>query len=238
MDQMARDRDNLNLQAISLRKDKSKHQKELESCRTDCKSVLQLSLKGISNVTSAFLKKIDSLSSTIPEFHLTCPKQREHLEQIRSNCTNLSREMEGKFQHYLKSMGEQVSNIQSENGRLKAENWRLSEDYYSCSQNRSGLIQQHRQNLDNLQQKHDRTMERVLLDKRNLNGEITVLNNSVNFKNAQIAHLTHRLKELNTTCMYKVRKCHNSFFEPPLALQVCTMNSTKLKMCTKAHFLA
>lgn len=215
MDQMAKDRDNLNLQAIGLRKDKAKHEKELEYCKTDYKSRLQLSLKGISNVTNAFLKKIDSLSSTVPQFHLTCPKQIEHLEQIRSNCTNLSREMEGKFQHYLDSMGEEVSSIQSENFRLKAENWRLSQDYYLCSQNRSGLIQQHRQNLDNLQQKHDQSMERVLLDKFSLKGEITVLNNSVNYKNAQIAHLTQRLKELNISCMSKVRKCHNSFYEPP-----------------------
>lgn len=233
MDQMARDRDNLNLQAINLRKDKTKYEKELEFCRNDCNSVFQLSLKGISDVTSAFLQKIDSLSSTVPQFHLTCPKQREHLEQIRSNCTNLSREVEGKFQHYLNSMAEQVSNIQSENGRLKAENWRLSEDYYLCSQNRSGLIQQHRQNFAELQQKHDRSMERVLLDKLNLNGEIKVLNNSINYKNTEIAHLTQQLKELNMSCMSKVRKCHNSLYKPPLALQVCTHRCAPWTQATK-----
>lgn len=208
---MAIDRDNLNLQAINLRKDKSKHEKELEFCRTECKSVLVLSLKGISNVTNAFLKKIDSLSSSVPEFHLTCEKQMGHLEQIRSNCTSLSKEIESKFHHYLESMGEQVSSIQATNGRLKAENWRLTEDYRECSQNRSGLIEQHRQNLDNLQQKHDQSMGRVLLEKLNLQGEITVLNNNVNLKNAQIVHLTQQVKELNATCMSKVRKCHNSF---------------------------
>uniref|UniRef100_A0A3Q3W846 Uncharacterized protein n=1 Tax=Mola mola TaxID=94237 RepID=A0A3Q3W846_MOLML len=181
MDQIAKDRDNLNLQAISLRRDKFTHEKEVEFCRQKCKSDFEESLSGVSNVTKAFLKKVDSLFPAHIAFQLTCPKQREHLEQIRSNCSSLSKEVEDKFQHYLNSVGQQVSSIQTENSRLKAENWRMSEDYRWCSQNRSGLIQQHRQTLDKVQQKHDQAMERVLMEKLNLNGEIRVLNNSTSF---------------------------------------------------------
>lgn len=206
MDQIAKDRDNLNLQAISLRRDKFTHEKEVEFCRQKCKSDFEESLSGVSNVTKAFLKKVDSLFPAHIAFQLTCPKQREHLEQIRSNCSSLSKEVEDKFQHYLNSVGQQVSSIQTENSRLKAENWRMSEDYRWCSQNRSGLIQQHRQTLDKVQQKHDQAMERVLMEKLNLNGEIRVLNNSVNYRSKEVAHLQEQLKQLNMTCMYKVRK--------------------------------
>lgn len=209
MDQIVKDRDNLNLQAISLRRDKFTHEKEVEFFRHKCKTDFAQSLSGVSNVTKAFLQKVESLFPAHIAFQLTCPKQREHLEQIRFNCSSLSREVENKFQQYLNSVGEQVSSIQAENSRLKAENWRLSEDFRWCSQNRSGLIQQHKQNLDKLQQKHDQDMERVLMDKMNLNGEMKVLNNSVNYKSKEVEHLTEKLKQLNMTCMSKVRKCHN-----------------------------
>lgn len=213
MDQIAKNRNNLNLEVISLRRDKFTHEKEVEFFRQKCKTDFAQSLSGVSNVTKAFLQKVNSLFPAHIAFQLTCTKQREHLEQIRSNCSSLSREVEDKFQHYLNSVGEQVSGIQAENSRLKAENWRLSEDYRWCSQNRSGLIQQHRQNLDKLQQKHDQDMERVLMDKMNLDGEMKVLNNSVNYKNKEVEHLTMQLKQLNMSCMSKVRKYHNWLYE-------------------------
>lgn len=206
MDQTAKDRDILNLQVIVLRRDKFTHEKEVEFCKQKCKNDFAQSLSGISNVTKAFLHKVNSLFPTHLAFQLTCPKQREHLEQIRSNCTSLSREVEDRFQNYLNNVGEQVSSIQAENSHLNAENWRLSEDYRWCSQNRSGQYQQHRKNLEELQQNHDKAMERVLLEKLNLNGEIKVLNNSINYKTKEVAHLAERLKYLNITCMSRVRK--------------------------------
>lgn len=204
IDQIAKDRDNLNLEAIGLRRDKTKHEKEAQLCKERCKTEFVQSLSGISNVTNAFLNKINSLFSTHMPFHLTCEKQREHLDRIQFNCTSLSRDVEEKFQHYLNNVGDQVSTIQAENSRLKAENWRLSEDYRSCSQNRSGLFQQHRQNINRLQEKHDQVTERLLMEKRNLNGEIMVLNKTVDYKNKEVAYLAAQLRQLNLTCMSRV----------------------------------
>ncbi len=206
MDYVTRDRDNLNLEVIRLRRDKATHEKAVEHFRQKCKVDFAQSLSGVSNVTRAFLEKVDSLFPEHIAFQLTCPKQREHLEQIRTNCTNLSKEVEDRFQHYLNSVGEKVSSIQSENSRFKAENWRLSDDFRWCSQNRTALIQQHKQNLDKFQRKNDDEKERLLNEKLRLNGQIEVLENSVNYKNKEVEHLTERLKQLNMSCMAKVRK--------------------------------
>lgn len=204
MDQIAKDRDNLNLEAIGLRRDKAKHEREAKLCNEGYKTGLVQSLSGISNVTNAFLNKIDSLFSTHMPFHLTCEKQREHMDRIQFNCTSLSRDVEQKFQRYLDNVSDQVSTIQAENWRLKAENWRLSEDYRSCSQNRLGLSQQYKENVNKLQDKHDQVTERLLMEKKNLNGEIMVLNKTVDYKNKEVAYLTEQLKQLNLTCTSKV----------------------------------
>lgn len=206
MDQIAKDRDNLNLEAISLRRNKLMHEKEAELCKERCKTEFVHSLSGISNVTNAFLNKINSLFPTHIAFQISCEKQRENLEKIQSNCTGLSRDMEEKFQHYLNNVGEKVSSIQAENSRLNAENWRLSEDYRSCSQNRMGLLQHHKQEVARLQEKHDQVTERLLIEKKNMNGEITVLNKTVHYKNTEVEHLLVKLKQLNMTCMSRVRE--------------------------------
>lgn len=204
MDQIATDRDNLNLEAIVLRRDKVKYEKEAELCKERCKTEFVQSLSGISNVTNAFLNKINSLFSLHMPFHLTCEKQREHLDRIQFNCTSLSRDVEEKFQHYLDNVGDQVSTIQAENSRLNAENWRLSDDYRSCSQNRAGLSRQHKQDINRLQEKHDKFTERLVLEKKNLNGEIMVLNKTIDYKNKEVAYLAVQLKQLNMTCMSRV----------------------------------
>ncbi|XP_040911928.1 plasmalemma vesicle associated protein a isoform X2 [Toxotes jaculatrix] len=203
MDQITKERDYINLQAIHQRREKTTQEKELQLCREKSKGDFFQSLRGVSNVSKAFLLKIESLFPAHIAFQLTCPKQREHLEQIRTNCTSLSREVEDKLQHYLNSVGVQVSDIQAENNRLKAENWRLSEDYRWCTQNRSGLIQEHKQNLDSLQRKHDQDKERLLVDKMRLNGEIDVLQNNVKYKNKEAEHLREQIKHLNMSCVSK-----------------------------------
>ncbi|XP_040000448.1 plasmalemma vesicle associated protein a isoform X2 [Xiphias gladius] len=203
MDQIAKERDYINLEAIRLRRDKSTQEKELQYNRQKCKDDFSQSLSSVSNVSKAFLQKIESLFPAHIAFQLTCPKQREHLEQIRTNCTSLSREVEDKLQHYLNNVGNQVSDIQAENSRLKAENWRLSEDYRWCTQNRSGLIQEHKQNLDKLQRKHDQDKERLLIDKMKLNGQIEVLDNNVKYKTKEVDHLMEQIQHLNMSCLSK-----------------------------------
>uniref|UniRef100_A0A3Q3GAH4 Plasmalemma vesicle associated protein a n=1 Tax=Kryptolebias marmoratus TaxID=37003 RepID=A0A3Q3GAH4_KRYMA len=134
---------------------------------------------------------------------ITCLKQKEHLEQIHSNCTSLSREVEDKLQHYLNIIGAQVSNMHGENNHLKAENWRLSIDYRECSQNRSAIIEQNKQNNDKLQKKHDDEKERLLKDKMDLNGAKEVLESSIKYKTSQVDHLNEQIKQLNMSCLMK-----------------------------------
>ncbi|KAM3604880.1 uncharacterized protein V6R79_017401 [Siganus canaliculatus] len=204
LDQTAKERDTLHLTVIGLRRDKFMHEKEVELYKQRCKEDFVESLSGVSNVTKAFLLKVESLFPTHIAFQLTCPKQREHLEQIRTNCTSLSREVEDKFQRYLNNVGNHVSGIQGENSRLKAENWRLNDDYRTCSQNRTGIIQQHKQNINKLQQKHDTEKEALLIDKMKLNGEIEVLNNNVRYKSMEVEHIKEQLRQLNMSCMAKM----------------------------------
>lgn len=203
-DEIAKDRDHLNLEAINLRKLKFKAEKEVEFCRESCKTDFANSLSGISNVTRAFLHKIDSLFPSHIAFHLTCSKQREQLEQIRYNCTSLSREVEDKFQRYLDSVGAQMSVIHAENSRFKAENLRVSEDYRVCTQNRTAIIEKNKRNMVELQQKQDRRLEKVLLEKENMVGDLTLLNISVNVKNKEVEYLKEELKQLEITCKTKV----------------------------------
>ncbi|KAK5888785.1 hypothetical protein CesoFtcFv8_014845 [Champsocephalus esox] len=203
MDQTVKERDNINLEAIHLRREKSSHEKEVNFFRQKCKDDFSQSLSGISNVSKSFLEKIDSLFPSHIAFQLTCPKQREHLEQIRTNCTSLSMEVEDRFQRYLNNVGEKVSNIQAESSRLKAENTLLSDDYRRCSTNRTGLIREHKQNLDKLQQKHDKEKEELLMDKLRLHGDIEVLNNLVKYTSRVNDHLTEQNRQLNMSCVSK-----------------------------------
>ncbi|XP_010765771.1 plasmalemma vesicle associated protein a isoform X2 [Notothenia coriiceps] len=203
MDQTVKERDNINLEAIHLRREKSSHEKEVNFFRQKCKDDFSQSLSGISNVSKSFLEKIDSLFPSHIAFQLTCPNQREHLEQIRSNCTSLSMEVEDRFQRYLNNVGEKVSNIQAESSRLKAENTLLSDDYRRCSTNRTGLIREHKQNLDKLQQKHDEEKEKLLMEKLKLHGDIEVLNNHVKYTSKVIDHLTEQNRHLNVSCVSK-----------------------------------
>uniref|UniRef100_A0A3B5LMU5 Uncharacterized protein n=1 Tax=Xiphophorus couchianus TaxID=32473 RepID=A0A3B5LMU5_9TELE len=108
---------------IRLRREKSILEKELDLFKQNSKNEFSQMLAPVSDVSKAFLVKIESLFPKHIAFQLTCAKQKEHLEQIHTNCTSLSHEVENKLQQYLNKVGEQVSDMQIENTRLKAENW-------------------------------------------------------------------------------------------------------------------
>ncbi|CAB1436614.1 unnamed protein product [Pleuronectes platessa] len=203
VEQTAKERDYINLEAIRLRREISIQEKDLQIHKEKCKGDFFQSLSGVSNVSKAFLMKIESLFPTHLAFQLTCTKQRDYLEQIQTNCTSLSREVEDKLQRYLNSVGKELLDTQAKNSRLQAENLRLSSDYRVCIQNRTGLIKEHREKLDRLQQKHDQEKERLLMDKMRLNGEMDVLVNNVKFKIKEVDHLTQQINHLNMSCMSK-----------------------------------
>ncbi|KAM8849644.1 uncharacterized protein AB9W97_021268 isoform 2-T2 [Spinachia spinachia] len=206
LDRTAKERDDIDLEVILLRREKYTHEKEVEFFRQKCKEDFSQSLSGISHVSKAFIQKIDSLFPSHLAFQLTCANQKEHLEQIRTNCSSLSNEVEERLQRYLDVVGTQMSGIQGENSRLKAENWRLSEDYRWCSNNRTGVISQNRQNLDKLQRKHDEEKEILLVDKIRLNGDLEVEKNNVKYQSKRNDELTEQMKQLNVSCSTKVRK--------------------------------
>ncbi|XP_037312966.2 plasmalemma vesicle associated protein a [Pungitius pungitius] len=203
LDKTTKERDTIDLEVIRLRREINIHEKEVELLRQKCKEDFSQSLSGISDVSRAFLQKIDSLFPSHIAFQLTCPKQREHLEQIRTNCSSLSSEVETKLQHYLDVTGRQITVIVGENSRLKAENWRLSEDYRSCSNKRADLIQQNRKNIDKLQEKHDEDKEALLNDKMRLIGVLEVEKNNVKYHSKKMDELTEQIKKLNVSCASK-----------------------------------
>lgn len=208
-EQIAKERDNLILQTISLRREKSTHEKELEAFRESSKDQFSQLLSSVSTVSKYLLEKIDSVFPRHIAFQLTCPKQREYLEQIQTNCTSLSREVENKLQQYMNNVGDQFSNMQIQNNHLKAENWRLTEDYRWCSQNRTGMMEQHKRSRVEVQQKHDQEKERLLMEKMKLAGEAEVLRNNVKYKDAAVDLLKEQLNLLNTSCISR-----NGFGQP------------------------
>ncbi|XP_017286822.1 plasmalemma vesicle associated protein a [Kryptolebias marmoratus] len=202
-EQISKEKDKQILEAITLRRTKSILEKEVEFYKQKSKDEFSQALGSVSTVSKTLLEKIASLFPQHYPFQITCLKQKEHLEQIHSNCTSLSREVEDKLQHYLNIIGAQVSNMHGENNHLKAENWRLSIDYRECSQNRSAIIEQNKQNNDKLQKKHDDEKERLLKDKMDLNGAKEVLESSIKYKTSQVDHLNEQIKQLNMSCLMK-----------------------------------
>ncbi|XP_043988925.1 plasmalemma vesicle associated protein a [Gambusia affinis] len=200
-EQIAKERDKQILEAIRLRREKSLLEKELDLFKQNSKNEFSQLLAPVSDVSKAFLEKIESLFPKHIAFQLTCAKQKEHLEQIHTNCTSLSRDVENKLQHYLNVVGEQVSDMQIENTRLKAENWRLSEDYREVIQNRTSIMEQHKRSREELQQKHDQEKERLLMDKMKLTSDNNLSLQKLKYKDLVVDDLKGKLKQLNTSCM-------------------------------------
>ena len=205
IDKLNKERDDLSLEAIDLRNTKQMLQSEITNYRIRCKQDFVASLSGISNVSRAFLEKIDSLFPNHIPFQLTCEKQRENLEQIRSNCTSLSREVEDKFQRYLDTLGSQVSNSLARITHLQADNQRLEKVSRSCIANRTGLIQEHRQNLQRAQLQCDDARKKLLVEKKRLTGDKELLESKMGVKEMEILHLKEESRQLNASCSQMVR---------------------------------
>ena len=93
LDRASQKRDALHLETISLRRAETSLTNQLKQYTRKCKEDFVQSLGGISDVSKAFLEKIDSLVPQFMPFQLSCEKQHHHLEQIQTNCSSLSREV-------------------------------------------------------------------------------------------------------------------------------------------------
>ncbi|KAA0719181.1 hypothetical protein E1301_Tti007501 [Triplophysa tibetana] len=194
-----KDKDQYHLEAIELRRDKAYLQEELELYQKKCKEDFVASLQGIPNVTKEFLKRIDDLFSKHISFQLTCDKQKNQLENIRENCSSLSREVESKLQSYLDVVGNQFTNINKENSKFVTENKRFREDADWCNQNRSAMVRVNRKVLEQIQLNHDQDTKQLLLESKKCKGENRLNEDLLSVKENQIKMLKDIVNTLNTS---------------------------------------
>ncbi|XP_020512334.2 plasmalemma vesicle associated protein b [Labrus bergylta] len=163
-DKAQRERDTHHQDAIILRRENNMLKEQLTTYTRKCKEDFAHSLDGIQSVTRDFLNRITTLFPHQLTFHLTCDSQREQMEKIRSSCTNLSRDVENKFQLYLDKVGNKVSEIQALSSRLEVQNSHLSSDLKKCEQN----CEEMEADKSKKQQMHDNQVERLLVDQNQL----------------------------------------------------------------------
>ncbi|XP_066504054.1 plasmalemma vesicle associated protein b [Hoplias malabaricus] len=145
-----------------LKQEKEDLASQLQLFRKKCKDDFVSSLRDIQTVSAAFLEKIDNLFPASFTFLLTCAKQQEQMERIQANCTNLSRQVENKFQSYLNVVGEKVSEMQAQSSHLEVQNRRLTSDLQQCSQSRTQENEKCKKLLVESQEAQDREVERLL----------------------------------------------------------------------------
>ncbi|CAL8345977.1 unnamed protein product [Merluccius merluccius] len=200
VDQLTKDRDNSQLEAIELRNEREKLQWEINSYKLKCKQDFVASLSGISNMSKAFLQKVDTLLPRHMPFQLTCVRQQENLNSIRNNCSRLSREVEDTLQQYLNSVGTQVAEILGQNSHLSAESRHLHLVYNQCTRNRTGLIQENQRRLQTAQRDCDGEKKKLLIEKKKVVEEKELQDKQMNVKNMEINHLKDTIWQLNVTC--------------------------------------
>ncbi|KAJ8336369.1 hypothetical protein SKAU_G00375890 [Synaphobranchus kaupii] len=205
-------RDTLTLEAIGLRRNTSDLQRQLVAYGNKCKGDFVQSLDGIQAVTRAFMGRIDGLFPAVFPFQLTCEKQRDQLEQIRTNCSSLSREVENKFQNYLDRVGSQVSLIQARSSQLQVQNARLQEDLRWCSQNRTAAAAESRRRSLEVQGRHDNEVERLLKEQKKLRDERELQQHTIAVKSSEITLLSNQVLSLNITLRNCIPK--TTFFQP------------------------
>ncbi|XP_051984857.1 plasmalemma vesicle-associated protein-like [Xyrauchen texanus] len=209
-----KDKDRYHLEAIGLRRDKAFLQEELNLYEKKCKEDFVASLQGIPNVTKEFLKRIDDLFSKHISFQLSCDKQKNQLEDIRENCSSLSRDVENKLQSYLNIVGNQITKINGENSKYVTENRRLREDADWCNQNRSSMIRENRKILEKNQLQHDEDTERHLLENRKLQGENKLKDDLLSVKEKEINMLNYNIETLNNS-LANCKLMRNAFVPNP-----------------------
>ncbi|KAI4904229.1 hypothetical protein NFI96_031767 [Prochilodus magdalenae] len=168
LERAAKEKSRHELTAMQLKQEKEDLASELQLYKQKCKEDFVSSLQGVQTVTTAFLAKIENLFPETFTFILTCSKQREHMERIQANCTNLSRQVESKFQSYLDVVGEKVSNLLAQSSRLEVQSRRLTSNLEQCTQSRTQETEQCNKLLAEAQATKDRAMEPLLQAQKQL----------------------------------------------------------------------
>ncbi|XP_034439071.1 plasmalemma vesicle associated protein b [Hippoglossus hippoglossus] len=188
-DNALKDRDTHHQDAISLRRENTMVKEHLTTYTRKCKEDFAKSLDGIMTVTRDFLNRINNLFPQQLTFHLTCDSQHEQMEKIRNSCTNLSRDVENKFQIYLDKVGNKVSEIQALSSRLEVQTIHLSSDLQQCEQNRSKTIAEAAGQLQLKQRTHDDQVEKLLMEQNRLRNEKKLLDDRLGLKEQEVKAL-------------------------------------------------
>ncbi|KAK6313733.1 hypothetical protein J4Q44_G00151920 [Coregonus suidteri] len=203
-DNAIKDRDAHNLETISLRRENTNLKEQLNLYTQKCKEDFAKSLEGIQTVTSNFLVRIDNLFPHSMTFHLTCEKQTEQMENIRARCSNLSKEVENKFQTYLDNVGNKVANIQAQSSRLEVQNSQLTLDLQQCRHNRSVTAAEGSRLLLETRENHDRQVETLLKEQNRLREEKSLQGERLALREAEVNTLKGNVQSLTANCNAKL----------------------------------
>lgn len=192
-DNALKDRDTHHQDAITQRKENTMLKEQLTSYTRKCKEDFAHSLDGIKTVTRDFLNRINTLFPHQMIFHLTCESQQEQMEKIRNSCTNLSRDVENKFQLYLDKVGNKVAEIQILSSRLEVQNAHLNSDLQQCERTRSEAAAQATKELQDKQKTHDDQVEKLLIEQNRLRDQKKLQEDSLALKEKELQTLQRML---------------------------------------------
>ncbi|KAM9357586.1 plasmalemma vesicle associated protein b [Symphorus nematophorus] len=188
-----KDRDTHNQDAITLRRENTMLKEQLTSYTRKCKEDFAHSLDGITTVTRDFLNRINNLFPHQMTFHLNCESQLEQTEKIRNSCTNLSRDVENKFQLYLDKVGNKVAEIQALSSRMEVQNTHLNSDLRQCERSRSEAATQAATQLELKQKTHDDQVEKLLIEQNRLREQKKLQEDTLALREREIQTLQRML---------------------------------------------
>lgn len=185
-DAAIRDRDSHHQSAIDKRRENDLLKDQLNLYSRKCKEDFAHSLDGIKTVTSEFLNKINNLFPHQLTFHLSCSSQAEQMEKIRSSCTNLSNDVENKFQIYLDRVGDKVAQIQAFSSRMEVLNTNLNSDLKNCERTKTENSAEANKQLELKQKNHDDQMERILKEQNYLRDQKKLQEDTIALRDSEL----------------------------------------------------
>lgn len=185
-DTALKDRDTHHQDAIIMRRENNMLKDQLTLYSRKCKEDFAHSLDGIKSVTSEFLNKITNLFPHQLTFHLSCSSQAEQMEKIRTSCTNLSTDVENKFQIYLDRVGDKVASIQAFSSRMEVLNANLDSDLKKCERTQTENAAAAKQQLELKQKTHDNQVERLLIEQNRLRDQKKLQEDSLAIKDNEL----------------------------------------------------
>lgn len=195
-DRATKAHDALQLESVSLRRDNTNLKEQLTTYTRKCKEDFAKSLEGIQTVTTTFLGRINNLFPHQMTFHLTCDKQQEQMEKIRTSCTSLSKDVEDKFQRYLDTVGDKVASIQAQSSRLEVQNAEMTVGLQQCQNNHSATASDSTRLLQECQENQDRKMETLLKEQKSLREERSEQDKRLALKEAEVNTLNRQIQTL------------------------------------------